>query len=105
MELVKSILILSKSNASVESFSINKDLNTVHMLEESIVQQKVVYDAIRSYNLEINRIPISESMITNVSWSEKTYNAALESKRQQELSVQKEKNCKRQIEREVKLLE
>ena len=82
MELVKSILILSKGNTSVASFYINKDLNTAHMLEESIVQQKVVYDAILSYNLEIDRIPISESMIKNVPWSEKVYNAALGSKRQ-----------------------
>ena len=63
-KFVKSILILSCGNASVESsFSINKDLITVNMLVKSIVSQKVLYDAILRYNLEIDRIPISESMI------------------------------------------
>ena len=33
------------------------------MLEESIVQQYVVYDATLNYNLEIDQIPISESII------------------------------------------
>ena len=71
------------------------------MLKESIVQQKVVYDATLSYNLEINQIPISESMIKMFLGAKKAYNTALESKRQQESSVQiekivKEKSSKRQ---------
>lgn len=101
-EFDKSILILSHGNASVESsFSINKDLITVNMLKESIVQQKVVYDATLSYNLEIDQIPISECMIKMFRGAKKAYNTALESKRQQESSVQiekiiKEKSSKRQ---------
>lgn len=99
-EFDKSILILSHGNTSVESsFSINKDLITVNMLKESIVQQKVVYDAILGYNLEIDQIPISESIIKMFWGAKKAYNTAL--KRRQESSVQiekivKEKSSKRQ---------
>lgn len=92
-EFDKSILILSHGNASVKSsFSINKDLITVNMPKESIVQQKVVYDAILGYNLEIDQIPISESIIKMFWGAKKAYNTAL--KRRQESSVQIEKIVK-----------
>ena len=98
-EFVKWILILSHGNASVKSsFSINKGLVTVTMLEESIVQQNVVYDAILSYNLEIDRIPISESIIKIFRGAKKAYNTALESSKNEvskKKKVIKEKSSKR----------
>ena len=47
-QVVKLILIVSHGNAAVESgFSINNDMLVENLLEESLVGQRTVYDAIQ----------------------------------------------------------
>ena len=68
------------------------------MLEESIVQQYVAYDATLSYNLEIDRIPISESIIKIFRGAKTAYNTALESSKNEVFKrkkIIKEKSSKR----------
>ena len=49
-EVVKLTLIVSHSNASVESgFSVNKCILTENEKEDSIVAQSIVYDALKYY--------------------------------------------------------
>ena len=51
-----------------------------------------MYDAILSYKLQIDWIPINKSMIKRYRGVNSVYNIALESKMQQISSLQKEKN-------------
>lgn len=72
--VVKMILILSHGNASVESgFSINGSILVENMHEESVVAQRLVYDAVQAGGGVMN-INIDKSMLQFVRGSRARYN-------------------------------
>ena len=69
-KVVKMVLILSHSNAVVESgFSVNKEL-LVKNMEDTIVAQRIVFDAIRVVGMDVTKIDISKTMIGCVKQSQ-----------------------------------
>jgi len=59
-QVVRIVLILSHGNAAVESgFSVNKELLVENMEEETIVTQRVVFDAIRVAGMDATKVDIS----------------------------------------------
>ena len=62
------VLILSHGNAAVESgFSVNKELLVENMEEDTIVAQRIVFDAIRVSGMYVTKIDISNKMIVSRS--------------------------------------
>ena len=56
-------MVLSHGNAAVEGgFSINKELLNDNMLEETVVAQRVVFDAIRKAGMYIKNVDITLNM-------------------------------------------
>jgi len=56
---MKLVMVLSHGNAAVEDvFSINKELLIDNMLEETVVAQRVVFDAIRNAGMDIKNVDI-----------------------------------------------
>ena len=76
-KVVKMILILSHGNAAVESgFSVNKELLVENMEEDTIVAQRVVFDAIRVAGMAVTKVDISN----------KTTIASLQQQKKQKLA-------------------
>ena len=69
-------------------FSINKDLLVNNMLEETVVAQRVVFDAIWNAGMEISSIDITPKMVTTVRQSNAAYKAALEAKQRNHTTEQ-----------------
>ena len=104
-DLIKRVLILSHGNASLESgFSINKDLCTVNMQEESTVNQCVVYDEMLSQNMKMKTSKL-QSKCSTVKGARKMHESALGAKRITADTDQQESATKRKIEAEDKQLE
>jgi len=56
-KVVRMVLTLSHGQASVESgFSINKELLTENMEEETIVAQRIVFDAVRLSDMDVTKM-------------------------------------------------
>ena len=63
-KVVTMVLILSHGNTAVESgFSVNKELLVENMEEDTIVAQRIVFDAIRVVGMDVTEIDISKKMI------------------------------------------
>ena len=67
-KVVRMSLTLYHGQASVESrFSINKELLIENMEEETIVAQRIVFDAVRLSDMDVTKIDISQKMMACVS--------------------------------------
>jgi len=89
-KVVKMVLTLSHGNASVEGgFSINKELLIDNMTEDTIVSQRVVFDAIRSANMAVNKVEVTSKMIASVKQAHAKYKMALQAKQVQQSEEQK----------------
>jgi len=77
--LVKLVMVLSHGNAAV--VSINKVLSIDKLLEETVVAQRVVFDAIRNAGMEIKNINLAPQMVCAVEQSSAAYKAALVTKK------------------------
>jgi hypothetical protein len=66
-KVVKLVLMLSHGNAAVEGgFSVNKELLIDNMTEETVVAQRVVFDAIRIVGMDVKKVEIAKQMLTSV---------------------------------------
>jgi hypothetical protein len=80
--VIRLILTLSHGNATVESgFSINKAVLVENMLEESVIAQRVVYDAIHAAG-SVLQVNINKSLQQYVRTSRSAYEDALRKKRE-----------------------
>ncbi len=76
--MIKLVLILSNGNATVESgFSINESLLVENMKESSLVNLRIVCDAIKSHG-GVHNVPITAKMITESKFARQRYRTALE---------------------------
>ena len=67
-KVIKMVLILSRGNAAVESgFSVNKELLVENIEEDTIVAQRIVFDAIRVSGMYVTKIDIPNKMIVSRS--------------------------------------
>jgi hypothetical protein len=89
--VVKLVMVLSHGNAAVEGgFSINKDLLIDSLLEETVVAQRVVFDAIRNAAMDVKNIDITAKMVSGVRQSSAAYKASLEVKQKQQTEAQQQ---------------
>ena len=80
-EVIQMVLILSHGNAQVESgFSINGDILSENLQEESVVAQRQVYDRIHNQGGVLN-VDITKEMMCSVRVSHSRYTEALKEKR------------------------
>ena len=80
-EVIQMVLILSHGNAQVESgFSINGDILSENLQEESVVAQRQVYDGIHNQGGVLN-VDITKEMMRSVRVSHSRYTEALKEKR------------------------
>ena len=102
------MLIFSHGNASVESgFSINKDMIAVqkNLAEESLVAQRMVYDAVRAGGGPLE-MPIGADLIKSAKLSHKRYKEALERKSDADKKIAMEaKNSAAKAKEKLQLLE
>ena len=97
--LVKLVLVLSHGNASVEGgFSVKKELLIENMLEETVVAQRVVYEATLTAGMDVKNVHVNAKMIAMVRQSHAAYKAGLLAKQQKEnekqLKLKEEKKRK-----------
>jgi len=77
-------------NASLESsFSANKELRIKNMKEETIVTQRVVFDAIWLADIDKTKIDISKKMMADVRHSHDAYKSALQRKKDKQSEGEK----------------
>ena len=93
------MFVLSHGNASAEGgFSVNKELLIENMLEETVVAQRVVYDAILTAGMDVKNIHVNPKMIASVRQSHAAYEVGLLAKQQKEneeqLKLKEEKKRK-----------
>lgn len=103
--VVKLVLILSHGNAQVESgFSINGDMLVENLHEESLVAQRVVYDAVQSAG-GISSVQLEKDLLTFVRGSNSRYLEALERKRNAALETDKHLAAKKRAVSDIRALE
>ena len=95
-KVVRMVLTLSHGQASVESgFSINKELLIENMEEETIVAQRIVFDAVRLSDMDVTKIDISQKMMACVRQSHAAYKrACMQLKNLRRTSRLKRETCK-----------
>ena len=100
--VVRLVLILSHGNARVESgFSINNDILSENMLEESIVSQRIVYEGVHKAG-SAEDLEITPEMLKAVKALHRTYKAAHEEKQKKQSAGQKRQLMKRKVALELK---
>ena len=93
--VVKQVLILSHGNASVESeFSINSSILVENMHEDSVVVQRLVYDAIQSVG-GILQVDINQSIQQFARSARSCYEDALKKRREKSSLEDKRKQEKK----------
>lgn len=102
---VKKILILAHGNALLErGFSINDECLVENLLEESLVAQRVVYDAIHAAGGSAN-VNITASMLQYAKSAHSVYCRSLEDKKNETTQAEQEKQRKRVADTAIKELE
>ena len=87
--VVRMILILSHGNARVESgFSVNDDIIMTNMLEETIISQRMVYEAVHNAG-GAQKVEITPELVKMVRNLYKCYKAAVEENRKKQSDGQK----------------
>ena len=80
---MKLVMVLSHGDAAVEGgFPINKELIIDNMLEDTVVAQRVVLNAIWNAGMDIKNVDITPKMVAAVRQSHGAYKAALETKQE-----------------------
>ena len=103
-EVIQMVLILSHGNAQVESgFSINGDILSENLQEESVVAQRQVYDGIHNQGGVLN-VHITKEMMRSVRVSHSRYTEALKEKRLKYSVEEKRKAKKRSTNSRMKEL-
>lgn len=97
--VVKKILILSHGNATVErGFSVNKECLVENLTEESLVAQRLVYDAVLRAG-GVTKVEITKSMMQYVKSAHGRYVDAMDKKKLQNDEDAKQKQRKREAEK------
>jgi hypothetical protein len=103
--VIRLILVLSHGNASVESgFSVNSDMLVENLREESLVAQRIVYDAMQAAG-GLTAININKSMLQFVRGAHGRYTEALARKRQAQSEQNKKTSEKKRVADAIKVLE
>ncbi|XP_062554102.1 uncharacterized protein LOC134219395 [Armigeres subalbatus] len=103
--LVRDICIMSHGNATLErGFSVNKDCLIVNQEEESLVAQRIVYDAVANVG-NVKDVVITKKLIQYTKNAHQRYQEALDKKKKEEDDSAKEKQRKREATRMMKNLE
>ena len=77
--VIKMFLILSHGNASLErGFSINKEILVENLKHESLIAQRVIYDAVTDAGGLIPTFNISKSMVQSMRSAYSRYKEALD---------------------------
>ena len=88
-------MILSHANARVETgFSINAEILSPNMLEESIITERIVYQTLNKMGVP-TKVIIDPELLKTVEDSHRQYAAAQELKKQQQSEAQKRVQEKR----------
>lgn len=96
--VIQLCLILSHGQATVESgFSINKDILIENQLEETLVAQRRVYDAIQCAG-GIHDVQLSPSLLTSVRSARSRYQEYLDNKKAKKVEDDKANAKKRKLE-------
>jgi hypothetical protein len=99
------VLVLSHGNANVESgFSVNKNILVENLHEESLIAQRVVYDAINAAGgvLEVN---VTKGMMHSVRAARSRYDDALRRNREAISEEEKRAGDRKRIASQIKSLE
>ena len=92
--VVKQVLIMSHGNATVEGgFSVNGDMLIENQKEESLVAQRVVYDAVRYAGGPL-KVELTPNLMKSVAGSSRRYRLALESKQLDEARAAEQRKRK-----------
>ena len=103
--VVRLVLILSHGNATVEGgFSVNGDMLVENVQNESLVAQRIVYDAVHCAG-GITSVHIDKPLLSFVRGSHARYLQALEQKRQTSSAYDQQQALKRKAAAEIKQLE
>jgi len=93
------VKIILCGNAAVEGgFSINKELLIDNMTEETIVSQRVVFDAIHAAGMVVIKVEITSKIIAGVRQANAQYKMALQAK---QLQQTEEEKAAREVRREI----
>lgn len=102
---VRKILVLSHGNALLErGFSINDECLVENLHEQSLVAQRVVYDAIHAAG-GVPHVEISSSMLQYAKNAHSVYCRSLEEKQNEKSQADQEKQRKREAATAIKELE
>lgn len=102
--VIRFVLTLSHGNASVESgFSVNSDMLVENLHEESLVAQRIVYDAVQSAG-GIASLNIDKNLLCYVRGSNARYNEALEGKRKEAQEEDKQLADRKRAAEQIKAL-
>ncbi|XP_053084039.1 uncharacterized protein LOC113541107 [Pangasianodon hypophthalmus] len=75
---MKKLLMLSHSQATVEhGFSVNKDVETCNMDEETVVAQRLVCDYVRVYG-EVTQVPLAKELLNYCATARTRYRMHLD---------------------------
>lgn len=103
--VMKICFILSHGNASVEGgFSINKSLLVENLLEDSLISQRIIYDALKNIGGPQN-FAVTKSLITSVRNSRRRYQENLDKKKEKMSDEQKKIKEKRKIDEQLREVE
>ena len=103
--VVQLVLILSHGNATVEGgFSINGEMLVENLHEESLIAQRIVYDAVQSAG-GLTSVKIDKPLLSYVRGSFARYDEALKRKREAGIEEDKRRASKTKADAEIKELE
>ena len=103
-QVIKLSLVFSHGNATVESgFLINKNLLVGNLHEHSLIAQRIVENAIRSYE-NIKNVPITQAMLKNIRAAHRRYEDSLKNSKNLK-KEEKKKAEKRKLSLEIMKLE
>lgn len=99
LQVVKKILILSHGNATIErGFSVNKECLVENLTEESLVAQRLVYDAVLRAGT-VNNVEITKSLMHYAKNAHSRYTEAMQKKKLEKADEIKVKQMKREAEK------
>ncbi|XP_063230592.1 uncharacterized protein LOC134535429 [Bacillus rossius redtenbacheri] len=102
---IKHLLILSHGNAALErGFSVNSDCLVENQTEDSLIAQRIVYDAVMN-SKGVQHVQITKSLIHYARNSCARYKEHLESKRKKVEAEKSERDKKREAQKNLRELE
>ena len=103
--VIRLVLILSYGNACAESrFSINADILIKNLQEDSLVAQRIVYDAIHAAG-GVTAVSIDKNMLVDARAAHRRYVEALEKRRRAAAEHEKQAKAKKRIADEIMQLQ